>query len=111
MDTSSERRLIENELLFRDANLRVQQQIQEDRSGRGLTPGTKVHFYCECSNFRCRDRIILTAGEYQAAHQDNRHFIILPGHENRAVERVIQSSPVYSVVEKFIDPAKALKSA
>lgn len=111
MDSSAERRLVENELLFRAANQKVQKQVQKDHLPRNGVDESKLHFYCECSNFHCRDRVIITADEYDAAHTDTKYFTIIPGHENRAVEKVIRKTLSYSVVEKFMDPAEVVKSS
>ncbi len=106
MDKSSERRLVENELLFRDANTKVQERVKLDNRSHQIPKNLKLHFYCECSNFHCRDRIMITATAYERAHKSRFHFITLPGHENAAVEKIVGGNHVYTVVEKFIDPAK-----
>ncbi len=110
MNSRSERRLVENEILFRDANRKVQQHVEKNRRSHQIPESTKLHFYCECSNYHCRDRIILTAAEYEQTHKDHRHFITLSGHENNAVETIIEGNDIYSVVEKFVDPAGILKT-
>lgn len=110
MDHFSERRMVENELLFRSANREVQRRIQEDRPRGGGPDTTKLHFYCECSSLYCRDRIKLTADEYEAATNTEKEFIVIPGHENGVVEKVVHRRPLYNVVEKYLDPAKVLKN-
>jgi hypothetical protein len=109
MDKFSERRLVENELMFRAANRKVQQQVQKDRNRYEGTDKTKLRFYCECSNFHCRGRISLTINEYQAATTNNREFVILPGHENKSVEKIVRTEDDFMVVEKNMDPAKVMK--
>lgn len=106
MDRPSERRLVENEMLFRNANRKVQRQVQHDHRLKKIPENTKLHFYCECSNFHCRDRIVITTGEYEKAHNNRKQFITIPTHENPAVETIVNGNDVYSVVEKYIDPAK-----
>lgn len=109
MDKFSERRMVENELLFRSANREVQRKIQADRPRRAAQDTMKLHFYCECSDLYCRDRIKLTADEYEAATKSEKEFIVIPGHENVAVEKIVHSRPEYTVVEKYLNPAKVLK--
>lgn len=101
--------MVENELLFRSANREVQRKIKEDRSPRDGPDTTKLHFYCECSNLYCRDRIKLTIDEYEKATKSEKEFVVLTGHENGAVERVIRKADSYNVVEKYLDPAKVMK--
>jgi hypothetical protein len=38
--------------------------------------------------------------EYEAVHRRPHRFIVVPGHENETVERVVEMHPTYSVVEK-----------
>lgn len=111
MDQFSERRLIENEVLFRSANQKVQKQVQKDRPRRQGKDNTKLHFYCECSNLYCRDRIKLTADEYELAATGRKEFIVIPGHENHAVEKVLRETDTFNVVEKFRDPAKVMSDS
>lgn len=110
MDKFSERRLVENELMFRAANRKVQKQIEKDRNKNAGPDTTKLQFYCECSNFHCRDRIKLTAAEYRQATSNQKEFVIIVGHQNQAVEKVVSQSDAYMVVEKYIDPAKMISS-
>lgn len=107
MSDLSERRLIENEMLFRSTNREVQRRIKKDQAHTSGPAGLKLHFYCECSRFYCRDRIKLTVEEYEQATNNEKQFIVLPGHENTAVEKVIRHVDGYVVVEKNIDPASA----
>lgn len=108
MDKYSERRLVENELMFRAANRKVQKQVQQDHPKKRGEDTMELQFYCECSDLHCRDRIRLTVGDYQAATQGNKEFIVIPGHENRAVEKVLRENAKYTVVEKYLDPSKVM---
>lgn len=102
--------MVENELLFRSANREVQRTVQEDRSpGDGLDK-TELHFYCECSSLYCRERIKLTTYEYEAATKTEKEFIVIPGHENKAIEKIVRRTSVYNIVEKYLDPAKIMKA-
>lgn len=105
MNRRSERRLVENELLFRAANRQVQKHITAERTPRSESDGMKLHFYCECSNLACTDRILLTADEYRTAGPDRKEFIVLTGHENSQIEDVIRIRKDYTVVKKHLDPA------
>ncbi|HSH56315.1 MAG TPA: hypothetical protein VK983_05875 [Candidatus Limnocylindrales bacterium] len=111
MHRPSERRLVENEVMFRDANRQVQQHVKANHRAHQIPESTKLHFYCECSNFHCRDRIIITVKEYEAAHANRKQFITVVGHENPAVESVVDGNAVYTIVEKYVDPAKMMGTA
>jgi len=96
MDERSQRRLKANEMVFRKANSDVADFI-EDQTGRR---DKVIEFYCECSRARCRQRIQLSLEEYRQAHENDRSFIILPGHQEPEVEKVIHRSGSFFVVEK-----------
>lgn len=100
MDKLSERRLAENEVIFREANRDIQKFVKgEENGGRTL-----INFYCECSRPKCRERITLTVDTYDELHKNKRQFISIPGHEVPEVERVIRKEDGFSVIEKFADP-------
>jgi hypothetical protein len=107
MEELSERRLVENEMLFRSTNREVQRRVKADLRKADKPDVTKLHFYCECSSFYCRERIKLTIDEYEEATVNEKQFIVLPRHENTLVEKVVRSAAGYVVVEKNIDPVKA----
>jgi hypothetical protein len=120
-DTTSERRLAENEAVFRKLNEQVNvgfqetnRLAQEDNQLEFLVTvkndDEPLHFYCECADEHCTDRIILTMAEYQKIHKNRNRFIIVPGHEVRSVEKVIEKKPAYTVVKKNQDPPENPKS-
>ncbi len=113
----SERRLAENQVLFRQKNEQVASDLEAlkkaaESEGRGsLVPDSDVplHFYCECSNTDCRQRIILTTSQYKELHQNSSQFILVTGHEVPNIERVVFRNDKYEVVEKFQTPPPAPK--
>lgn len=107
MKSLSERRLVENEMLFRSTNREVQRRVKRDLAAKQEPATLELHFYCECSRFYCRDRIKLSVDEYESATENERQFIVLPGHENPTVEKIIRKAAGYTVVEKNIDPVSA----
>lgn len=100
--------MVENELMFRSANRKVKEQVKQERPRKFHEDTTKLRFYCECSNLNCRDRIKLTVGEYETAAKGRREFIVIPGHENKAVEKIVRQTANFTVVEKYLDPAKVM---
>lgn len=112
--TRSERRLLENEAVFRRHNERVQAQLARfkqmaERDGHHSLvqrDDLPLHFFCECSDENCAKRIVMASDAYRKIHANRRQFIILPGHEVCSVERVVSSQPEYAVVEKFDRPSE-----
>lgn len=114
----SQRRQIENEVVFRQANERVQQsfdQLQriadEERDNSIPNPDNLTFdFYCECADENCRERIPLKLNMYNEFHHNRKQFLIKPGHEVMAIEGVVLKEPDYTVVKKFdAPPEKAAK--
>ncbi len=107
MANLSQRRLVENEVIFRKFNQDAQKQIQEDYAA-DERQSIKLHFYCECSDIACLERIVMNVDEYQQAHRDPAQFTVLTGHQEPSVEVVVIEKGGYSIVHKFIDPSKVL---
>jgi hypothetical protein len=99
MKDFSERRLVENELLFKQLNDEAKEFVLEGKSD-GAWAHKKLRFYCECSNIDCRERIEITANEYDAIHSNRKRFIVKPGHDMPDIEQVVGSEVQYIVVEK-----------
>jgi hypothetical protein len=116
-ETPSERRLAENEVLYRQANERVVKNFDsiqaagEDEGQQAYAKGLasqEINFFCECSDLGCHKRISLTPDEYKNIHRNSSQFVILPGHENPEIEHVINTTDKYSVVEKYMAPPKTV---
>lgn len=91
-----ERRLVENEVIFRQINKDVDGFLHDVGVENLLT----APFYCECSNLDCHERIELSPAEYERVHKDPKRFIVVRGHEVPAIERVVEQHDVFNVVEK-----------
>jgi len=97
--TSRHERLEQNQRVFRDANGRFEDVVEENAFD-GVRP---VPFLCECADIECRGRIEITTGDYDAAHIDSDHYVILPGHLTIAGEETVKDNVSYLVVEKSHD--------
>lgn len=105
----SERRQIENEMIFRRSNEKVVAVIEEldsmhvEQGNPDLVTedDLALHFNCECSDENCTERIILALDEYQQIHADRKSFIVKPGHEVTAIEEVVRTENNFSVVRKL----------
>jgi hypothetical protein len=90
-----ERRLAENEILFREINDRIKQAAD--------THGPDAHVYeflCECSNRDCTLLIPMTVGEYRRLRAESTHFATAPDHHLPEIEVVVMRSENYWIVEK-----------
>jgi hypothetical protein len=88
-----DRRLTENELLFRRANEAAARQTL-----RGDVP-MKLEVVCECTDRDCRQPLTMSTAEFEWLRQDPRRFVVLPGHEAPAVEQVVERFDGYVIVE------------
>lgn len=110
MGKTSKDRLAANEALFRAYNERVQLGIEavkavaKEDNQEDLLPDLDepLLFYCECSDLQCTKRIKVTPSQYATIHKERNHFIIVPGHQTKNIEKVIANEAGYSIVEKFV---------
>jgi len=93
--TDRERRLGENEVLYREVNERVR-ELHDDF---GLDEQL-IEFVCECARLSCTERIRLTPGEYEHVRASGRRFALVDGHEVPDLEAVVERSERFVVVEK-----------
>jgi len=104
----SERRQIENEMIFRRANEKVGDGLDQidamhrDDGNPELVRNEDLllHFKCECSDEDCDARIPIKLTVYQKIHENRDAFIIKLKHQVKEIEKVILTEDNYSVVEK-----------
>ncbi|HEX2505187.1 MAG TPA: hypothetical protein VHK22_03175 [Gaiellaceae bacterium] len=85
-----EKRIGENEALFREVNERI-----EDASWEG-----QVDLLCECVDVECTKTITLTLKTNEKLRADPTTFAILPGHGELDVEEIVERYEDYLVVRK-----------
>ncbi len=85
-----------NEQAFKDHNER--RAALEDAGG--VPPDEPVPFVCECDDPACTRAIQLPLAEYEQAVKPVDRFIVAPGHEDPAVEVVVEERDAYIVVSK-----------
>jgi hypothetical protein len=99
VDRPRKDRIAKNEALFRDINDRVK-QIDEAREA----PTDELRdFLCECGRRDCFERVAMTLAEYERVRSSPVQFAVLPGHEAAAVERVVEETRRFAVIEKHAD--------
>jgi hypothetical protein len=84
-----------NEALFREVNERI-----EDVSTALVPDDERMAFLCECDDTDCVEKVSATPAEYEAVRAVATHFVVLPGHEDPAVEHVVQQTDRFLIVEK-----------
>ena len=90
-----EKRLAQNEALFREVNERV--------GAIAATHGDDSHvyeFYCECSNADCTLHVATTLGAYEAVREHPARFLVFPEHDLPDIETVIERTDHWWVIEK-----------
>jgi recombinational DNA repair protein RecR len=65
---------------------------------------------CECCNPACAETVEITPEDYERVRADGARFVVLPGHQLPEVERVLETSGRFLVVEK-IGPAGTIARA
>jgi hypothetical protein len=61
----------------------------------------EADFVCECADPECVHRVTAPLDEYEDVRADATHFLLAPGHHEPKVERVVERTGRYDVVEKF----------
>jgi hypothetical protein len=88
-------RAARNEEIFREVN----ERIEEGAEQHGVT-GT-LPFHCECGRASCVATIEIPAGRYAVIVRERYRFVVLPGHEEPSIERTVETTPEYLIVEKI----------
>ena len=100
--TKSQRNRAENEMVFRLRNDQASKLASEILDGRSKQ-NYMLSFTCECSDEQCAEQIELTLAQYQRVRRQPANFIVVAGHEQPDIERVVQRHP-FRIVEKFETP-------
>jgi len=97
MDSDREKRIGENEALFRDVNERVNALMKPKDFWRTLSD-----WICECPDETCMERIAMTPEEYEALRAHPTHFAVAPdaSHVYPEAESIVEKHDRYWVVEK-----------
>jgi hypothetical protein len=92
-----ERRLAENETLFREVNERV-----DDTAAHfvGEDEDSTNEYFCECANPDCTFRVRLTHSQYASVRADPKQFVVLPLHYTPEVETLVTKNDGHWLVRK-----------
>jgi hypothetical protein len=92
--SANERQRGANEAIFREINEAI------ERAHPSAAADRNAAFRCECSDPGCADLVSLAPSRYERIRSHPRRFLLRPGHEDQAIERVVERGPGYVVVEK-----------
>lgn len=92
-----------NEEVFRSINSRIEEGARQ----HGVQ--LPLPFHCECAADTCVETIDLLPAEYDRVASDFARFVVVPGHEEPAVERVAERHADYLVVEKTGEAREEIK--
>ena len=93
MGDARTRRLAANENLAR----RLNEMTEHQRVGNGDSGN---HFVCECSKEECVDTVDIDVTAYGYVRQHPRRFVLRKGHDNPAIEMIVERYPAFDIVEK-----------
>jgi hypothetical protein len=89
------KRAARNEEVFRKVN-------------EGIASGAELHsvsrtlpYHCECGRTACFETIEIAPARYEQVVRQRYCFVVIPGHEEPRIERVVESEPEFLVVEKI----------
>ncbi|MGH2977434.1 MAG: hypothetical protein ACRDKC_03550 [Gaiellaceae bacterium] len=83
-----------NEALFRDVNERIAESAERFEA-------YDTEFVCECADPNCTHRISTSLMEYEQVRADPTTFLLVPGHEEADIERVVADRGQFRIVEKI----------
>jgi len=87
-------RAARNEEIFRGINERIEQGAEQ----HGVE--APLPFHCECERASCVETIDIRPAEYERVVRERYRFVLIPGHEDAAIEQVVEREAAYVVVEK-----------
>ena len=99
MTESGETRLAraeKNEQAHKEHNER-RAKLEEEA---GFAQDDRVPFVCECDDPGCAHAIVMRLDEYEQAVKPPDQFVVRPGHQDPAVERIVECQDGYIVVSK-----------
>jgi hypothetical protein len=87
-------RLATTESIFRNVNERIAESAQR-------FDADEAEFVCECGDGSCTHRLETSLDDYEHVRAEPTRFLLAPGHENQAIEKVVERRGRFHIVEKF----------
>jgi hypothetical protein len=88
-------RAARNEEVVRDVNT----QIEQGAELHGVA--SPMPFHCECGQTPCLEKVELPPLLYERILANRYRFVVVPGHEQPGVERVVAEHESFLIVEKI----------
>jgi hypothetical protein len=96
-------RQAKNEALHREVNERLAKLDKQAEAG-WANGAEEFEFLCECATGdACDARIKMKLADYERVRDQDDRFAVAPGHENPEIERVVDRSEGYVVVDKLAE--------
>jgi hypothetical protein len=88
-----------NEALLREVNERI---AELGESAQAWSDNGVVEFLCECGeDGGCGERVRMPPDAYERMRQQNDRFVVRPGHETLEIERAVEWTDEYVIVDKL----------
>jgi hypothetical protein len=100
---SREEKVARNERLFQEVNRQIE-KLEES-----LGQPERLTILCECSKKHCLDTLDVEPAVYQRVRSRPLLFFVVPGHEDLEVERVVEQTRTFLVVEKVGRAAEVIR--
>ena len=94
-----------NEARVREVN----ETIERANEKLGPAPGEDglaLNIVCECGTRGCDQLIEISSSEYRLVRTEPTRFVVVPGHEQAEIERLVEDKRRFAVVEKVGAAAK-----
>ncbi len=85
-------RAARNEAIFREVNERIEELARPWSD--------EMEVFCECADPACTDTMSVSVEKYEAVRAHPTWFFVLPGHEETAVEEVVERGDGILIVSK-----------
>ncbi len=96
MMSEVERRKAANEAVFRTLN----EQIEGLQHSFAVAEREPLQVICECDRLECLARIPIDVAAYEHVRSHPDQFLVSNGHEDAAVEDIVNVAPGYTIVRK-----------
>ena len=88
---------------MREVNERID-RLDRDGVQAGALLNERFGFHCECGrNGGCTDMVWMTLEDYDRVREQDDRFVLVPGHETSELERVVERSDLYVIVDKVAE--------
>jgi hypothetical protein len=94
MRTREPESMAKTEALFRDVNERI-------ATAAGGFGSEEAEFVCECADPTCVDRVEVPLELYEDVRAEPTTFILANGHEERSIEKVVETRRRFQIVKKI----------